>query len=366
MTICPSRLEGLRRLAVLSALVLPACAGDPGGAQDQAQPEAWFTRAVELESTSETSANASLGDLDGDGDLDIVLAKGRHWPLEDRTYTAALADLDGDGDLDLVVGNDRPDPKLVYMNDGTGRFERAGAFGDASWPTRNVTVTDLTGDDRPDIAVANRGGAARGTANHVCINDGSGSFPTCTILSDESATTIGAGDFNGDGAIDLVVPHRDGGQSYVYLNDGSGGFDDGLAIGPAEVATRAVAVGDVNGDGRPDIVVGDDEVGGALLYLNIDGSSFDGPVSLGAPAEVAYSIAIADLDGDGDEDIVLGNVEAPGTVLLNAGAAEAFTVLRFGDSQGSVYGLAIGDVDGDGQPDIVAGRSGAPNMLYLH
>src|SRR5215213_10197442 len=90
-----------------------------------------FDRAIVLEGKAETTANASLGDLNGDGYLDIVLAKGRHWPLvdlvllndgrghfnrrhdlsgrADRTYTAALADLDGDGDLDLVVGNDTPD-----------------------------------------------------------------------------------------------------------------------------------------------------------------------------------------------------------------------------------------------------------------
>ena len=246
------------------------------------------------------------------------------------------------------------------------RFQPGGTFGDSAWPTRNVTVVDLTGDGRPDIVVANRGGAANGTANYVCPNDGQGRFPSCTVLSEESATTIGAGDFDGDGFVDLVVPHRDRGQSYVYMNDGSGGFDERLALGPPDAATRAVAVGDVNGDGRPDIVVGDDEQGGARLYLNVDGVTFQGPLPFGAPADVVYAIAIADLDGDDDEDIVLGNVEAPVTVLLNEGPDEPFTILRFGDSQGAVYGLAIGDVDGDGRPDIVAARSGAPNMLYLN
>ena len=104
-----------------------------------------FDRLLLLETKGETSASVSLGDIDADGDLDVVLAKGRHWPLvdlvlrndgkghfstetlsetADRTYSAALAD------LDIAVSNDRPDKKLIYRNDGKGHFKLSSEFGD--------------------------------------------------------------------------------------------------------------------------------------------------------------------------------------------------------------------------------------------
>ncbi len=356
------------------AILLLALAGPP------------VVKGVPLEAVAETTANASLGDLDGDGDPDIVLAKGRHWPLPnlilrnggagrfnhrypvglpaDRSYTAALADLDGDGDLDLVVGNDRPDEKRALFGDGNGGFLLAGTWGEPSWSTRNITLADLDGDQRPEIVAANRGAD---TPNFICRNDGAGAFPTCEELSRASATTIAAGDLTGDGAIDLFVPHRDGGQSRLFVNDGDGRFSQSLAVGPAVSATRAIALADWNGDGRLDILAGDQREtsmdGGVWLHLNRGGGRFETPVPMGRPEDNAYALATADLDGDGDIDAVVGNRQTPGAILLNEGDGEIVRI-PFGDGEGAVYGLAIGDVDADGTPDIVAARSGAPSMLY--
>ena len=348
-----------------------------------------FDRVLLLEAQGETSAGVSLGDVDRDGDLDVVLAKGRHWPLNnlvlrndgkghftgdpvadapDRTYTAALADLDGDGDLDLVVSNDRPDRKLVYLNDGKGYYRVASTFGDADWSTRYVTVADLNGDGRPDLIAANRGGdPSKPRPSFVCLNDGKGAFPRCSALPTQSATIIVASDFDGDGTIDLFVPHRDGGQSLMFWNDGRGVFSaPPVPVGPSSSTVRAASSADIDGDGANDIVVGDAKTG-LFVYLNQGARGFAAPFALGSASSAPYSVGIADLNRDGTPDIVVGNDNAPGVIYFNQGAGKALTFLAtlWNDGKGAVYGLAIGDLDGDGWPDIAAARSDAPNGVWF-
>jgi hypothetical protein len=363
------------------AIALGLIAGAPPG------PLPRFDRVLLLETTSETSANVSIGDLNGDGSPDLMLAKGRHWPLvdrillndghgrftahdlgsvSDRSYSGALADLDADGDLDVVIGNDAPDRKLVYLNDGKGNFTIGSAYGRPEWPMRNSSVADLNGDRLPDIVVADRSGDARHAgANYVCLNRGRGVFDAdCIAFSHESATTITPGDFNHDGAIDLAVPHRDGGQSYVYLNDGHAGFAKRIAFGPPDAAIRMSAAADLDGNGTIDLVA-IDERRGTFVYLNQKNAAFSDGFQLAGGKPVPYALVTGDLNLDGRSDVVVGHVEAPPVIYFNDGDGRWYTPRPFGDNKGTAYGFAIGDLDKDGQPDIAMARSEAPNVVYF-
>lgn len=337
----------------------------------------------EIESVSETTGGASVADIDGDGHRDILLVKGRHWPLKslvllgdgkgnfkpgaplpqegagNRSYAAPLVDLNGDGHLDFILSNDRPDPKLVFIGDGKGNFRQSGTYGSPQWPTRNSVVADFNNDGFPDIATANRG-----SSSMISFNDGKGNFPNSVELGPETSSTVVAGDMDGNGSMDVVVAFRDKGQCVVYFNDGRGSFPQKVAFGPEVTSTRAIAVADMNKDGRLDIIACHQAVG-TYIYLNQGNRTFDAGKQLSGADAVPYSLNATDLNGDGAPEIIVGFIAAPGVFFWNDGKSEKFTQSTFGDGRGGVYGLAVSDLNHDGLLDVVAARSEAPSFVLF-
>lgn len=197
-----------------------------------------------------------------------------HMPRDqDDTQDIALADVDGDGDLDMVVANESP-PNRLLLNDGKGHFREARNSLQLLTPleTREVHVFDANGDKRPDILFLNL------TSNNhkwdkdpqarLLINKGRAKFrdETAKRLPPNRFSSWGGMpiDFNHDGAMDLIVgaidvPGFKPLQLRAYANDGKGYFSDVTAsVIPAASVARGWSMdkGDVNGDGQEDLFVG--------------------------------------------------------------------------------------------------------------
>ncbi|HEX9582436.1 MAG TPA: VCBS repeat-containing protein [Gemmatimonadales bacterium] len=398
--------------AVASFALVPLAVSLVAAAAVSAQD---FSRFIPLGCGNRTPGIA-LGDVNGDGRLDLVFGNGRHMPQPNllyingspvdlffpprplgssATYAVVLGDLNRDGHLDLVEGNDFGYPKVVWMNDGRGNFATRFAFGPAD-RTRDLAVGDLTGDGFADIVVANFV-VLPGDASRVYVNDGRAGFSDVRPLAvgDADAAAVALGDVNGDSWRDIVLGNLRGSSNYLYLNDGKGHFGTPVQFGPREDDTQAVAVADLNGDQHFDIVVGNMN-GPDRVFFGDGSGAFSRSISFGPERGPTRAIAVADMDGNGTLDVVVGSEavdavlvapdgstvrtpDTPGPTIFEYQLRDAMNRVYLSDGQGNLragptFGppgtptraVALGDVDGDGRADIIVGNNCADNAIYLN
>lgn len=370
----------------------------------------------------------ALADMNGDGHLDIVhgaprkgagpgpvifLGDGagnwRQWPirLPSIRYSygdADVGDLDGDGHLDLVLGLHLQG--LVAMRgDGEGNFslwseglpyELPGMGSDATgFSSREVRLVDWNGDGRLDLLAFGEGPRPAREGPHrsegilpsssfgvaVFLNGGDGTweqYDQGLEIDQNFGDSIDLGDFNGDGKIDFATSSNAFGyDKLINLNgEGNSWRPQELPLARPRAYTRAVEVADVDADGHPDLLVSSvsqqaDRWWAAIdvFYSRPGGEWERRTVDAREGLEVwARKLATGDLDGDGAVDLVALTDDGDTWVFLGDGAGffhrEESPEVPQAQGGCSGYHVALADLDGDGRDEIVSGFAGEPSAYF--
>ena len=343
-----------------------------------------FDATSRLPAVLEDSNAVVAVDVDGDRDVDLILGsdvasggRNRLWLNEGGRFrdvstvslparpfdTTALAvgDIDGDGDADLVAGG--PGSDHLYINAG-GTFvddTRARLTTDTS-RTSALHLADFDGDEDLDLLVVHHGAACA-----VHLNDGAGRFTRVGASGlrgfADASTCAAIMDFDKDGAPDVMIG-VDGAPDTLYRNTGGGTFDEISGSGSLGLSDPALVVGDVDRDGVPDLVMPNR---GVLLLGNGRGGYVARRFAPEPLAPLVRRGTLVDVDGDGDDDLVLAE-SGRNRLFSNQGAGRLVdvTTTRMPRAMHDSFAVAVLDADGDRSPDLFFGNAEDPEALYLN
>jgi hypothetical protein len=308
-----------------------------------------FQTAVNYASGASSATSVAVGDVNGDGKADLLVAG------------CVSINSNCTGEVGVLLGN------------GDGTFQTAVTYDSGGYNATSVAVADLNGDGKPDLVVANAcvsiSNCANGTIG-VLLNNGDGTFQTAVTYGSGgyegpfSNIQVAVTDVNDDGRPDLLVSNGcvssnscANGAVGVLLGNGDGTFQTAVTYGSGGGSANSVAVADVNEDGKPDLLVANRGSGTVGVLLGNGDGTFQTAVTYGTGGS-AVSVAAADVNGDGNPDLLIAGQEglyASVNVLLGNGDGTFQTaVTLYPGSYNSAVSVAAEDVNGDGKPDVLA------------
>ncbi len=257
--------------------------------------------------------------------------------------TLAVGDLDNDGDTDIVSGISYLEHKIYYyLNDGTDKnFSRKSMNDDIPYNNFRTWIFDFNKDGYNDCLAI-----STSSEHAIYLNNKNGSF-TETSLSETYHSYVLADDRDNDGDIDLFLNN-------VYLeNDGSCNFSE-TAMSYYFNSADQMETADLNSDGTKDIVVLQDDHKNISYFLNNTLTTFSSEVSIADATEFFKEIRLEDLDKDGDVDII-GTEDYSDLIYWweNDGSL-GFTRHTISFEITGPYGIETSDIDNDNDIDIIA------------